>query len=246
MNNKYISRKKNLLKYIIESFISDNKPVSSKYIKKKYNVNISEATIRNDMQDLENDGYIFSPHTSAGRVPTEKAFREYVDNLTNFRDQKYINKQRKIALDDLLKGNIDDILYNSVSILSKYTNEIAFATIPSKKQAFYLGIANIIKTKEFLLDNVKIHSIIEVLEDKNNFIEKLNNINIDENIKVYIGKENLLPQIDSVAMIVSKYTLQNKGVSGHIGILGPIRMNYPYNMALLDLVKSKISVFLLK
>lgn len=244
MNNKRSNRKKNLLKYIIESFISSNQPISSKYIKKKYNVNISEATIRNDMQLLENEGYILSPHTSAGRLPTEKAFREYVDFLTNFRDQQYIEDQKKIATDNLLKGSIDDILYNSVSILSRYTNEIAFATIPSKKKAFYLGISNIIKTQEFA-QNIKMHSVIEILEDTNNFINTLNNIDVGYDIKVFIGKENLLPQLDSVAMIVSKYTLQNKGESGHIGILGPIRMHYPYNMALLDLIKSKISVFLL-
>ena len=74
-------RKNKLLKYIVDEYVDSAEPVGSSLIVDKYELNVSPATVRNDMMELENDGYIYQPHTSAGRIPTENGYRFYVDNF---------------------------------------------------------------------------------------------------------------------------------------------------------------------
>jgi heat-inducible transcriptional repressor len=107
-----------------------------------------------------------------------------------------------------------------------------------------LGISNLIKAPEFT-NGIQFHGVIEILEDTMGFIQKIQKLDVTDSIKVFIGKENLLPEMQSVSMIATKYYLHSKGESGIIGLVGPIRMNYPYNMAMLDMIRNKISVFLL-
>ncbi|MFA6736938.1 MAG: winged-helix domain-containing protein, partial [Saccharofermentanales bacterium] len=74
-------RKKLILKAVVDDYISTAEPVGSKALALRSDFNISSATIRNEMAELENDGYLIHPHTSAGRIPTDKGYRVYVDNL---------------------------------------------------------------------------------------------------------------------------------------------------------------------
>src|SRR5215467_7025168 len=90
-------REKEILKSVIKSYISSGKPVGSRFLSKRRKDNLSPATIRNIMADLEEAGYLVQPHTSAGRVPTDKGYRFYVDNLLdstklNKSDQDFINQ----------------------------------------------------------------------------------------------------------------------------------------------------------
>ena len=74
-------REKNILRYIIQQFVLTASPVGSRNITKKYELGVSPATVRNIMSDLEESGYIGHPHTSAGRIPTDKGYRTYVDSM---------------------------------------------------------------------------------------------------------------------------------------------------------------------
>jgi len=78
-------RKLRILQAIIEDYVMSGEPVGSRTIAKKYNLGISSATIRNEMADLEEMGYLKQPHTSAGRIPSDKAYRLYVDHLMEVR-----------------------------------------------------------------------------------------------------------------------------------------------------------------
>lgn len=137
-------RKKQILKAVIEEYIGAAEPVSSGTIVEKYDLGFSSATIRNDMADLEHEGYLEKPHTSAGRVPSVKGYRFYVDELLNdenisLEEIEYIkeNLQTKVnEIEDLTK-----ITTNTISEMTHYTT-VAIGPDSS---------SNIIKDIKFIL-----------------------------------------------------------------------------------------------
>lgn len=123
-------REKNILRYIIQQFILTASPVGSRNIAKKYDLKISPATVRNIMSDLEESGYIDHPHTSAGRVPTDKGYRFYVNSLINVRE---IDTREKKLIDSQLESKLDDkdeLLKITSNILSTITHQLACVTYP--------------------------------------------------------------------------------------------------------------------
>ena len=93
LNEELNEREKNILRYIIQQFILTASPVGSRNITKKYDVGVSPATVRNIMSDLEESGFIDHPHTSAGRIPTDKGYRFYVDSLMDITKIKNARKR---------------------------------------------------------------------------------------------------------------------------------------------------------
>ena len=118
-------RKIQILYAIINSYIISAEPIGSRTISKEYDFGISPATIRNEMSDLEELGYLNKAHTSSGRVPSDKGYRNYVDFLIQMIDDEKINKpvyEQNISINyDGLK-DIESIMHNFVKILSKNTN----------------------------------------------------------------------------------------------------------------------------
>ena len=96
-------RKKKILQIIIEDYISSAEPVGSRTIARKYDLGLSPATIRNEMADLEDMGYILQPHTSAGRIPSDTGYRFYVDQLMTERDSEHEEKQALIQRVDKME-----------------------------------------------------------------------------------------------------------------------------------------------
>ncbi|MCL1810129.1 MAG: heat-inducible transcriptional repressor HrcA [Clostridiales bacterium] len=123
-------RKLRILQAIISDFIYSAEPVGSRTLSKKYDMGISPATIRNEMSDLEEMGFLTHPHTSAGRVPSDKAYRLYVDNLM----RKYeIPEDEKKLIADKLTSNVIEMektIQHAASLLSELTNLTAFAMTP--------------------------------------------------------------------------------------------------------------------
>ena len=124
-------REKNILRLIIQQFILTASPVGSRNISKKYHIGLSPATVRNIMSDLEESGFINHPHTSAGRMPTDKGYRLYVDSLMEL---EHLNKidQRKIKHSfDQSFSEAEDLLSLTSKLLSGITNQIACVLYPS-------------------------------------------------------------------------------------------------------------------
>jgi heat-inducible transcriptional repressor len=123
-------REKLILRSIIQQFILTASPVGSRFITKKYDIGFSPATVRNIMSDLEEFGFINHPHTSAGRIPTDKGYRFYVDSLMEIQkirssDRGIINKSLEIELTET-----DEILRLTTAILSNITKQLACVTYP--------------------------------------------------------------------------------------------------------------------
>lgn len=135
MNSELTNREKTILRYIIEDFIQTANPIGSRYISKKTNINLSPATIRNVMSDLEELNYITHPHTSGGRMPTDKGYRYFVNELMDIEHLKPVEKSKiKKQLDELdLAG---DEIYKEISkILGRLTKEISIVSQPNFSKA---------------------------------------------------------------------------------------------------------------
>lgn len=130
MNKELNEREKNILRYIIQQFILTASPVGSRNITKKYELGISPATVRNIMSDLEESGYIDHPHTSAGRIPTDKGYRLYVDSLM---DIPYLRNSEKELINKTFNvENIEttELLRIVSALLSSITKQLACVTYP--------------------------------------------------------------------------------------------------------------------
>jgi heat-inducible transcriptional repressor len=136
-------RKLRILQAIISDFIASAEPVGSRTLSKKYDMGISPATIRNEMSDLEELGYLTHPHTSAGRVPSDRAYRLYVDRLMEKTELKEDEKQ---IISEQLASNIselDNTIQRAANILSEITNLTSFAMTP-KQESNILKYINIL------------------------------------------------------------------------------------------------------
>lgn len=233
-----MDRKFRILKAIIESFIVSAEPVGSKFLLERMDMDVSPATIRNDMAWLEQHGLLYQPYTSAGRVPTTHGFRMYVDELMGDVHAQAV-AQRDLAVDSLQRQVLEDRIYYAVSLLARTSSNVSFATIPPHGKAYYLGLSNILQTPEFT-SSMEASTVVKVLEDQELFLELLSQLPIDETVKVFIGEENILPEIQSCSVIATTFSSPHLG-TGVLGILGPKRMNYAFNMAALEHVREELA-----
>jgi heat-inducible transcriptional repressor len=161
-------RKKNILHAIIQEHIITASPVGSRTIAKKYDLGVSSATIRNEMADLEELGYLEQPHTSAGRIPSDKGYRYYVDILMN---NKGINSEKLIkTLSEITKDRhgLHEIVSSMTTMLSEFTKYATMITEPEFKN---------IQISELQLMKVTNNKLLLVMVTDNGFVsDKLINI----------------------------------------------------------------------
>ena len=134
-----------VLRFIIEDFILTNEPVSSKALLERHQFGVSSATIRNDMAVLEEEGYIQAPHTSSGRVPTDKGYRVFVDQMINSEATAEL-KKNLVELNRLFSNTLDQLtdldekLQTSAQLLAKATGEAAVVQYPNLQSTFVRSI----------------------------------------------------------------------------------------------------------
>jgi heat-inducible transcriptional repressor len=123
-------RRLDVLRAIVEDYVATQEPVGSKALVERHNLGVSPATIRNDMALLEEEGYIHQPHTSAGRVPTDKGYRLFVDRLTNV---KPLTQAERRAIHSFLDESVDldDVVSRTVRLLAQLTRQVAVVQYPS-------------------------------------------------------------------------------------------------------------------
>ncbi|NYI06667.1 heat-inducible transcriptional repressor HrcA [Allostreptomyces psammosilenae] len=123
-------RKLEVLRAIVQDYVGTQEPVGSKALVERHNLGVSPATIRNDMAALEEEGYIHQPHTSAGRVPTDKGYRLFVDRLASV---KPLSQPERRAISNFLEGavDLDDVVARTVRLLAQLTRQVAIVQYPS-------------------------------------------------------------------------------------------------------------------
>ncbi|MGQ0839585.1 heat-inducible transcriptional repressor HrcA [Actinokineospora sp.] len=123
-------RRFEVLRAIVADYVHNQEPVASKAIVERHNLGVSSATVRNDMASLEEDGYITQPHTSAGRIPTDKGYRLFVDRLS---EVKPLSTAERRAIHSFLEGaiDLDDVMRRSVRLLAQLTRQVAVIQYPT-------------------------------------------------------------------------------------------------------------------
>lgn len=123
-------RQLGVLRAIVQDYVRSREPVGSRNLVERHNLGVSPATIRNDMAALEDSGYIAQPHTSAGRIPTDKGYRMFVDQIAAL---KPLSAAERRAITGFLEGavDLDDVLERSVRLLAQFTHQVAVVQYPS-------------------------------------------------------------------------------------------------------------------
>lgn len=229
-------RKQKILAAVVKEYSETANPVGSKELAEKYNFKESSATIRNEMADLEKAGFIFQPHKSAGRVPTDKGYRYFVNEL--MRRFELSEKERRMLKHELVKLQAQhEQLGRSISnLLSQVSGQAAFALLPN--QASSTGLSQIIGEPEFA-DSKQMKQVAELLEHIDEHANKLIKKN-EVTAEAFIGSETKFPIPKNLSLIVSNVEMKD-GKKGVIGIIGPKRMAYAKNLSIINYLAKLIS-----
>jgi heat-inducible transcriptional repressor len=202
-------------------------PVGSTLLAKLFNV--SSATIRAEMAELERHGYISQPHTSAGRVPTDKGYRYYVNNLNESTDKLLpeARAERALAARVQQAGAPERTIRNAVDTLVELTHNLGLATIGN--QLYISGLSNLFGQPEFM-NAVQVQQVAQLLD---NLEPWLREAAPNEPLSVYIGHENPVGRSAGASLIISRFRSPFSDRS-YIGTLGPTRQSYRDVMALVS------------
>lgn len=217
-------RKKQLMKRVVDAYISTARPVGSAVLVQRYRLSWSSATIRNELSFLEDAGYMFQPYTSAGRVPTQMAYRRYFEDLKSPRLNRSIEQSlRRMA------GTISshEDLRELCRILSHFAEEIVFCVGPSG--TFSAGIRFLTEKPE-CDDQSFMRDVTTRLDACDEIVERICDDIDDDAVYATIGDSDTFGA--SCSALIIRVGVDAQQV--HIGILGPLRMNYQKNIALLN------------
>ncbi len=224
------NRKELILNTIIREHIKTGAPVGSGVLVEKYKLDISPATVRNEMAALEEEGYIAQPHTSAGRIPTEEAYNKY---LANLKIRKLKDSETR-DLDRFLAGGNEAGFKNVAKVLAGKSGNAVFWAF-HKNNLFYTGISNLFKQPEFANTNL-IYDISTIIDRVDEIIAEIyNEIKMGE--QILLGSAN--PFGNFCSTVMAKYKLKDN--IGMFGILGPMRMDYEKNLALVKYVNERVT-----
>ena len=152
-------RKTKILKAIIRNYLETGEPVGSRTISKDSDLNLSSATIRNEMADLEEMGYILQPHTSAGRIPSDKGYRFYVDHLIEEKDNE-VTQMKEFMIEHTEK--VEQVLKQVAKVLATNTNYAAMISAPSYQKS---------RVKFIQLSQVDDEQILAVIVREGNIVK---------------------------------------------------------------------------
>ncbi|MCL2593776.1 MAG: heat-inducible transcriptional repressor HrcA [Defluviitaleaceae bacterium] len=224
-------RKLKILEAIVKDYIETAEPIGSRTIEKKYNLGISSATIRNEMSDLEEMGYIIQPHTSSGRVPSDKGYRLYVDNLMNYRE---LTLDEATFLKNIIANNINHMEYlmketaKAISLLTNYTTIVSEPTVnktkishvqlmPMDEKSIALAlitdskaIKNHVVLVDFELSDAELNNLTQIL---NSWLRgrAIDEVDVD-NVKMS-GDSNISKVFYKVLDAIKNIILQEKNVN---------------------------------
>ncbi len=215
-----------LLSAIVEQYAEVASPVGSSLLAKVFNV--SSATIRAEMAELEKLGFIHQPHTSAGRVPTDKGYRYYVNNMTEQTESPTESRGERALTARVGGGGLPErTIRNAVDTLVELTHNLGLATIGD--QLYMGGLANLFGQPEFI-GGAQVQQVASLLD---NLEPWLREVSPNKPLSVYIGAENPIGRSAQCTLIISKFRSPYSDES-YIGVLGPTRQSYRDVMSLVE------------
>jgi heat-inducible transcriptional repressor len=226
------NRQETLLEYIIKDYTETAKPISSGQIVGRNGIDLSPATIRNDMAALEEAGYLHQPHTSAGRIPTEAAWRWFVQRVM---PAASVGKREREHLETVAKQRHEteqDMLRKLAKALAEIIDEAVIVAF-DRTDTYYTGLSNLFSQPEF--------ADINVLQNLSKVVDHLDDVmanvytHVGNDVRVMVGKDN--PFSATCGTVIGKYSIPRRA-NGVIGFLGPLRQDYNEHMALMRFTQS--------
>ncbi|MDD5136243.1 MAG: HTH domain-containing protein [Candidatus Omnitrophica bacterium] len=222
MHKEAKTREADVLALIVKRYVETAEPVGSRFIAKQ--LDLSSATIRNVMSDLEESGYITHPHTSAGRIPTDKGYRYYIESLMQVKNvndsvAKSIQGEYTHA-----RRSLEDVLERTSHLISNLTNYVGLTLFSEYHKLYLDGTSHIVEQPEFK-DFRKLYCILRSLEEKRDILDLLADDVDTDRLTIHIGKENQSNYLSECSIVTRGYKVKGK-VSGRLGVIGPKRMVY--------------------
>ncbi len=226
-------RRQRILRALIEEYVSHAMPVGSRTLTEQYNLGVSSATVRNELSALEEAGFITQPHTSAGRVPTDAGYREFVDDLLASDAFAKKNIQTHMAqslrdsadaLDELMRKMSEELtrLTDCLALVGCIDTADAHNTKLAKKER--LGLSSLMRKPEFQ-ESSSLLPLMEILEDDTVYYKVFDEASSSsDGFAIKIGHENADSNLVCVSVVAGVYgTGSNQGV---VAVIGPKRMEY--------------------
>ncbi len=224
-------RQVKLLHAIIDDFINNATAVGSLSLTHRYNLGVSPATIRNEMSDLVEQGYLEKPHSSSGRIPTNMAYRYFIREILRELDD----------LEHTLTANIyeelyqhrfdfDDLIYQALNHLSTQTKNTAIVLLENR--IYYSGLSYLVDNPEFS-DSRSLSLLLTILENKPLLNKIFNRAKSKNSVKIMIGEDSGIDGLEDIAFVFSDINLHGNK-KGYLAVLGPTRLNYPKVIPLVD------------
>ncbi|KKW22791.1 MAG: Transcriptional regulator of heat shock protein [Parcubacteria group bacterium GW2011_GWA2_51_12] len=227
-------RQGRILAAIVKEYSQTGEPVGSEILVGKYRFDLSSATIRNEMKGLEKANFIQQPHTSAGRIPTDKGYRYFVNKLMQHLELTAGEQQRLRSEISKLKVQYMELGRSISKLLSEQGQGAAFALLPESTST--AGLSQVIQED---VRHAEVREVARFLDELERHRKILTNENTGK-VAAYIGKEAPVPLASDFSLVLSRVKLPG-GKEGVIGIVGPKRMKYARNMSLVEYVAKLVS-----
>jgi len=225
------SRQEAILEAIVREYVTTGVPVGSLFITDKYSFPFSPATVRAEMSELERLGYLASPHTSAGRIPTERGYRYFVDMIESEKKLLYRRSQAAKKRIGSFEDNFGRRLDSASQVLSEITQNMGFAgTID---EIYSHGLGNLFSYPELLLPDRALKTA-ELIDNLSYFLRELP---ADFETRAYIGSEVPIGKTAGCSVVVTRF-ISPDGRRGYLGVVGPTRMSYEENLSALKEIKN--------
>ncbi len=227
-------RQKNILEIVIREYIKSAVPVSSVYIERRYGLGVSSATIRNELYELIEKGYLYQPHTSAGRVPTDKGYRFFV-NLLDEREARELEHRLEEEIERMRKeveGRMH-FLRELTRFLAQTSSGLAVSYFPRDSILLREGWEELLKDPEFN-DVESVRNFMEMVGEFEDNIDSFMGDQEKDCIRIYIGSEAPFERKYDFSVLVSPCRVSRR--KGFFAIMGPKRMPYDKNIRLAESV----------
>ena len=242
-------RQRKILELIIREYVKSAQPISSKSLEESGDFSLSSATLRSEMQELERLGYLEQPHTSAGRVPSDKAYRLFVDTIIKQEHATPAERVRRHISTTLRQAGDDprDINRATAQMLSGLCNSLVITGIDEDDDFFKFGLSTLFNMPEFR-EFQRARQIADMFDQFDEMFgviaRSLFAVDLPSGeaglpagrqgqVRIFIGRESPFRRIQDEAVIVGRYQLPHQ-FRGSLTVIGPTRMNYERNLNLIQ------------
>lgn len=240
-------RPRRILTTVVTHYIATGEPVGSQTVVVRGALGLSSATIRNVLAELEGQGYVRQPHTSAGRVPTDRGYRSYVDRLLEVRrpSRPLFILEERLRHQAGMAPLLDDLLAAASHMLSHECHHVGFAMGPDadlRRPLYVKGMSSLLDYEmtaglDFSLASLR--NLLRIIEEKHRLMRLLGEYIDGAGLKVVIGAENRSPDLRECSLVAATYGDGDR--KGTVGILGPTRMRYSRAISLVDAMAQAVS-----